>query len=202
MSAMDWHGVHMSKGNHLMESPLWADSRLDVCGFTLRGYNGSDMTTCGTQEHGAQVHVVDGSQAPKVGDGLWTRSPGLPVAVRVADCVPILLWDPQANAVAAVHSGWRGTALNIAGQAIREGATLGVRPQRLRAAIGPCIGPCCFEVGDEVVKSLQDGGLTAEQLRVRAGPRGRPHVNLRSANRALLLQAGLLDQNIEDAKIL
>ena len=198
MSAMDWHGVHMSKGNHLMESPLWADSRLDVCGFTLRGYSGSDMTTCGKQEHGAQVHVVDGSQAPKVGDGLWTRSPGLPVAVRVADCVPILLWDPQANAVAAVHSGWRGTALNIAGQAIREGAKLGVRPQRLRAAIGPCIGPCCFEVGDEVVKSLQDGGLTAEQLRVRSGPRGRPHVNLRSANRALLLQAGLLDQNIED----
>ena len=89
----------------LTEGPTWHDSRLEKCAFTLRGYQSGELTTCGRQEHGSRVHIVDGSQAPSVGDGLWTTAPGLVVAVRVADCVPILLWDPGVAAVAAVHAG-------------------------------------------------------------------------------------------------
>jgi len=156
------------------------------------------------QVHGATVHVVrrkEGGEppdAPAEGDGLWTDSPGLPIAVRVADCVPILLWDPVARAVAAVHAGWRGTAADIVGAAIRAGAVLNVRPERLFAAIGPCISGARFEVGPEVVQGLRSAGLQDEQFGLHTGPRGRPHVDLRLANRALLVRAGVLDENIED----
>jgi YfiH family protein len=181
-----------------LESPSWRDERLDLCGFTLRGSAPVAATTCTTQEHARQVHLIDGPDSPPRGDALWTRSPGLPIAVRVADCVPVLLWDPEAEAVAAVHAGWRGTAMDIVGAAVRAAGPIGVRPERLKAAIGPSIGPCCFEVGSEVVGALVDCGLSEHQIGARLGPRGRPHVDLRAANRALLQRAGLADQNIED----
>ncbi len=182
----------------LTEGPTWHDSRLEKCAFTLRGYQSGELTSCGRQEHGSRVHIVDGSKAPAVGDGLWTTAPGLVVAVRVADCVPILLWDPGVAAVAAVHAGWRGTAQDIVGAAVREGASLGVEARRLKAAIGPSIGPCCFEVGMEVVDALRECGLTDDEIQLRPGRRGNPHLSLRSANRVLLRRAGLEDANIED----
>jgi len=188
----------MTAPEPLIESPSWSDSRLVKCGFTLRGCQLDELTSCERQEHGSRVHIVDGSQAPSVGDGLWTAAPGLVVAIRVADCVPILLWDPEAAAVAAVHAGWRGTAQDIAGIAVREGAALGIEAYRLRAAIGPSIGPCCFEVGAEVVEALRNCGLSDDDIQIRPGSRGNPHLSLRSANRALLRRAGLEDANIED----
>ena len=188
----------ISTSEPLTEQPTWHDNRLDQCAFTLRGYQIGELISCERQEHGSRVHIVDGLQAPAVGDGLWTTAPGLVVAVRVADCVPILLWDPVAAAVAAVHAGWRGTALDIVGTAVREGARLGVEAHRLKAAIGPSIGPCCFEVGDEVVRALHDCGLTDDNIQTRPGQGDNPHVNLRSANRALLQRAGVSDANIED----
>ena len=179
--------------------PAWGDDpRLLHCGFTLRGQAGPDAIACGTQVHGAQVHRVDGGDPPPEGDGLWTSTPGLAVAVRVADCVPILLWDPAARAVAAVHAGWRGTAQDIVGEALRAGAPLGVEPSRVRAAIGPCIGRDAFEVGDEVVSGLRTLGLDDDALRLVPGDRGRPHVDLRSVNRALLERAGVPPSQIED----
>jgi len=181
-----------------VESPSWRDERLARCEFTLRDSAPPAAVTCGRQEHGRQVHRIDAPAAPPLGDGLWTQTPGLAIAIRVADCVPVLLWDPEAAAVAAVHAGWRGTALDIVGAAVGEGVSLGVEPRRLKAAIGPSIGPCCFEVGDEVVAGLVDCGLSEQEFGLRAGPRGRPHVNLRSANRRQLRRAGLQDCNIED----
>ncbi len=183
-----------------LESPAWAaGAPLALCGFTTRSATGPDALACTTQVHGRTVHVVTGPPPPAEGDGLWTTTPGLAVAVRVADCVPILLWDPGVAAVSAVHAGWRGTAQDIAGAAVTRGVSrLGVAPERLHAAIGPCISACCFEVGDEVVSGLRDAGLEEGQFGLRQGPRGRPHVDLRSANRALLLRAGLDDGRIED----
>ena len=185
-------------------SPAWADSRLALCGFEDRFLPGPPALACLRQVHTADVHVVstDGGGGwplpPAEGDGLWTRSPGLPLAVRVADCVPILLWDPI-GIVGAVHAGWRGTARDIVGAALslarRE---LGLRPERCWAAIGPCIGVAAFEVGDEVVAGLRGVGLADDELGLRLGPTGRPHVDLRAANRALLLRAGVRDAAIED----
>jgi YfiH family protein len=195
------------------ERPSWADPSLTVCGFTLRGESGPDSLLNRTQVHGAEVHIVDSifssrdsslslAQAlptgPAEGDGLWTTRRGLNVAVRVADCVPILLYDPGLPAVAAVHAGWRGTVAGITAAAVEVGEReLGVSRERLRAAIGPAIGPCCFEVGPEVVEGLRGLSLSDGEMGLIPGPRGRPHVDLRASNRTLLERSGLAPQHIE-----
>jgi hypothetical protein len=85
------------------------------------------------------------------GDALICRRSGVVVGVKTADCVPILLADPVTRTVAAVHAGWRGTAEDIVAATIRAmGDKWGVKSRNLRAAIGPSIGPCCYEVGPEV----------------------------------------------------
>lgn len=182
-----------------MQGPTWGeDPRLKACGFTFRGEVGPDAVSNVTQVHGNTVHVVQTPTRPLEGDGLWTTTPGLAVAIRVADCTPILLWDPEAGAVAAVHAGWRSTAQDIVGEALRVGADLGVDPSRVRAAIGPCISRDAFEVGPEVVDALLALGIEPTALRQTTGPRGRPHVDLRSVNRALLVRRGVPDAQIED----
>lgn len=90
------------------------------------------------------------------GDALVTRQIGVRVAVKTADCVPVLLYDPRARAVAAVHAGWRGVVQNIAGAAVAEMTRrFGTQPEDLLAAIGPRIGACCFEVGPEVAHQFR-----------------------------------------------
>ena len=156
------------------------------------------------QVHGARVVAVsggDGDASAAEADGLCTADPGLGLAVFVADCVPALLADARTGACAAVHAGWRGTVADILGEAVRTmAAAFGTRPADLRAALGPAIGPCCFEVGPEVVE-----GFT----RVLPGPAGagvvapgahKPHVDLRLAQRRLLERAGLAPEAIDAAR--
>lgn len=110
------------------------------------------------QVHGRAVRVlerdrvtgVDLSRAPDA-DAIVSNEPGLALAVQVADCVPILLADPHAGVAAAVHAGWRGTASGVVGEAVRAMVRLGAKPSALVAALGPSIGPCCYEVGAELV---------------------------------------------------
>ncbi|MGH9485402.1 MAG: polyphenol oxidase family protein, partial [Terriglobales bacterium] len=101
-----------------------------------------------------QVHGNAVWQDPRpgqAGDGMISRSPGTLLTIRTADCCPVLLVDVQRRAVAAVHAGWRGTLARVAQVAVGEmRAAFGARPEDIRAAIGPCIRGCCYEVGDEV----------------------------------------------------
>src|SRR5580658_1255261 len=101
-----------------------------------------------------QIHssvVLDAGAAATEGDALVSDRAGVLVGVKAADCVPILLVDISTPAVAAVHAGWRGSAENIVAAAVRRMAALWkTRPENLRAAIGPSIGVCCYEVGPEV----------------------------------------------------
>ena len=186
-------------------SPTWANGQLSLCGFAFRGARALPHVGFERQVHGRTSVRVECDfhgnwpASPQEGDAIWTTSRGLPVAVRVADCVPILLWAPQTHAVAAVHAGWRGTAEDILGATLsfaRE--SLGVRPEETFAAIGPCISRDCFEVGTEVVHRLMETGLTHADLRLQVGARGKPHVDLRTANRALLVRAGVPEEQIED----
>jgi YfiH family protein len=86
-------------------------------------------------------------------DAIVTRQPGMLVGVRTADCVPVLIVDERTRAVASIHAGWRGTAHNIVAAAVHELITrYGSRPRDLHAAIGPAIGPCCYEVGPDVAR--------------------------------------------------
>ena len=94
---------------------------------------------------------------PYDADGLITNQPGLCLTIYYADCIPVLLYDPKKRVIAAVHSGWRGTALAIAPQAARKMAELyGSDPADVLAAIGPGIGPCCFETHDDVPTAMAE----------------------------------------------
>ncbi len=160
------------------------------------------------QTHGAAVaRVRDGDDrratALVEADGLCSDASGMALAVFVADCVPALLCDVRSGAFAAVHAGWRGTLAGVLPAAVRAlGDEFGARPSELRVALGPAIGPCCFEVGPEVVAAF--GALFRDpadrQLVVRPSPRGvagKSHLDLKAANRILLERAGVAPEAID-----
>ena len=136
-----------------------------------------------------QVHssicVVGGGRSGVLGEGdaLLENTPGAAVAVKTADCIPILLADQRNRAVAAVHAGWRGTVAQIARRAIEAMAErFGSHPHDIHAALGPGIGKCCYDVGPEVAQHF--------------GESVRAHIDLVEANRQQLLAAGLETQRI------
>ena len=95
-------------------------------------------------------------------DALITAEKGLPLVVFSADCGTVLLHDPAAGCVGAVHAGWRGCAAGIVEKTVREMARLlGARPERILAALGPCIGKCCFETDSDVPEAMASSALGA-----------------------------------------
>lgn len=131
-------------------------------------------------------------------DGLITNQPGLCLTIYYADCIPVLLYDPVKKAIAAVHSGWRGTSLGIAPKAAAKMTALyGSDPADILAAIGPGIGPCCFETHDDVPTAMA----------ARLGPgvtpfckplaHGKFAVDLKGIIRWQLIQAGLTDRHVD-----
>ncbi len=107
------------------------------------------------QVHSDIIHHVDShhvaSDAPLTGDGLITVTPGLLLGIQTADCLPIILVDSKRRAVGVFHAGWRGTVKRIVEKGVGEmHRWFGTRPQDIKAAIGPGIGGCCYEVGEEV----------------------------------------------------
>ncbi len=151
------------------------------------------------QVHSGIVRCVDGRDAlgldhhryPEC-DGLITNTPGVTLGVFTADCTPVLLWDPVTGAVGAVHAGWRGTALDIAGAAVRELAShFGCLPQNIRAAIGPNIGPCCFETDGDVPQALLE--TYGEEAGIHIRPQGvKFYVDLKAVNALSLRRAGVV----------
>jgi hypothetical protein len=145
-----------------------------------------------TQVHGATVHRAPWTGAPE-GDAAVTERPGVVLGVETADCLPILIVDLRHGRIAAAHAGWRGTAAGVARRSVEALVALGSDPAELRAALGPAIGPCCYEVGEELRAAF---GPEAAPF-FRPGPRGRPHLDVRGANVAQLLAAGLNENAIE-----
>lgn len=154
-----------------------------------------------SQVHGGSAREIDGSDLREAvvreeHDALIARQRGDAVGVRVADCVPVLLFDEASGHVAAAHAGWRGVAGGVISAAVAQLCRF-APPRALVAAIGPCIGACCFEVGDEVVAAIDDAAPGDASL-ARPGPTGRPHVDLRLAVRRQLRALGVDDARIED----
>jgi len=148
------------------------------------------------QIHSATVLTATAEGCVGEGDALITDMPGLSLAVRTADCLPILLADPRNRAIAAVHSGWRGTVAGAAVNALNKmHENYKTNPFEVVAAIGPGIGPCCYEVGPEVAAQFSHWGADPQ---VRGGrPRPPVHLNLANAKRTQLVAAGIPDSQIE-----
>lgn len=118
------------------------------------------------QIHSAIVHRVEECGAkPPTGDGLITNTPGLLLAIKTADCVPVLVANAKRGVIGAFHAGWRGTAARIVEKGIGEmRRQFGSWPRDLRAAIGPCIRRCCYSVGSEVREEFESQFAYASQL--------------------------------------
>lgn len=146
------------------------------------------------QVHGTAIQLIEPAhgalskpdgKAMLEGDGLMTAVPGLLLGVQTADCVPVLLADTKQRVVGAFHAGWRGTTAGIAGHGVElMRSRYGSRAEHMVAAVGPSIGPCCFEVGDDVRAEF------AESLH-----RGRS-VDLWKTNRRQLETAGVPDVTV------
>ena len=184
--------------------PCWRDARDDVrvC-FVGRSENGATLelpelvrrlTGPGPrpawlrQVHSATVLPAREREVGE-GDALWTRRHDLALTVQTADCVPVLL--AGGDELAAVHAGWRGIAAGIVPAAVERLASM---PAALTAWIGPAIGVCCYEVGEDVAEkvlaALPEGAATSV---VRRGAAPRPHLDLRAAVAGQLATAGVDD---------
>ena len=131
-------------------------------------------------------------------DAMVTDTPGIPLVVFSADCGILLLHDPDAGCVGAVHAGWRGCAAGIVEKTVREMVRLlGARPERILAAVGPCIGKCCFETDGDVPEAMRASALGPEAgpYLERRGPKY--HVDLAGLNRQWLLHAGVAPEHID-----
>ena len=173
-------------------------------GFSLREISAGELAKAlgvtalreAKQVHGARVLTVTQDRAaPGEGDeeadALVTHSLGVAIAIKVADCVPIVVASPEA--VGAIHAGWRGLVKGVIGNGVD--ALNAQMAKSVRAVIGPCIGVCCFEVGEEVADEI----LRVSDSSVVDRSRGvRPHVDLRRAARLRLIESGLADEAIED----
>lgn len=170
----------------------WCELKLAI------GLRDIDIITA-KQVHGDTILTVS-SAAEKlagIGDGLMTDAPNLCVGVVAADCVPILFAEPARKIAAAVHAGWRGTAAGIAARAVALiTEAYGIDPAALHVAMGPSIGPCCYEVGPEVAEQI--AASWREELKGAWRPDGiKGRLDLRTLNEAQLLGAGIPRSHIQ-----
>jgi YfiH family protein len=173
-------------GYERRSTPPGAESREATRARVSASLDGTGRLLLMRQVHGAAVARAPWGGRPEADVGLATEA-GLLVGVETADCLPILFVDPTRRAVAAAHAGWRGTAAGVAARAVAALAEAGSRPADLVVGIGPGSGPCCYEVGDELRAAFdpRDSDL------FRPGPRGRPRLDVRTANVRRLVAAGV-----------
>lgn len=150
-----------------------------------------------SQVHGKEILAIEGPlpEKPIEADAIVTNETGVAIAVMTADCQPILLFDPVNRAIGAVHAGWKGTALGIAVETVLEmNRRYGTNPEDLIASTGPCIGPCCYKVGwnvlDEYMKRHREADCFSEKDGLR--------MDINNANSIQLALLGVKKENITD----
>lgn len=166
----------------------------------------TERVVYGRQVHEANVrivgredlHTLDDPRTWEPADGYVTNEAGVPLVIFTADCTPLLMHDPVAGVIAAVHCGWRSTVADIEGEAVKKMLSLGAHAEDIRAAIGPCIGACCFETGAEVPEALR-ALLGADAERFIQPKQEKYMVDLGGAVLQRLRQLGLTEEHIENA---
>jgi YfiH family protein len=145
--------------------------------------------------HGTAVWKVGEPEVAEC-DGLVCDRVGPVLGAFAADCIPILFADPIARVIGAAHAGWRGTVGGVAANVVARMVELGSKPADIRVALGPSIGPCCFEVGPEVVEQFRAAFGDVPGMVV-AGPK-KEHIDLRVASRTVLERAGVAPDHLDD----
>jgi YfiH family protein len=167
-----------------------------------------DRFTVARQIHSGNVRVVSdeqrGSSSTDQGnaiedtDAMVTDTPGICLIVLVADCVPMLFFDPLKKAVGVAHAGWRGTLQSIAGNTVTTmEKAFGSSPEDIMVGIGPSIGPCCYRVGPEVISQVKGVFKDRDGYIVNESKDGEGYFDLCKANLEGLLHAGIERKNIE-----
>jgi len=160
--------------------------------YQALGISRSDVATA-HQVHGNRVGLVGSEDRGRVipaTDALITDTPGVALMLRFADCLPVLLYDPVRRAIGLAHAGWRGTIKGIAAKtALAMVEAYGSRPADIMAGLGPCIGPCCYQVGTEVIE-LVKARFNHWQGLLRSQGDGSVHFDLWEANRRQLAEQG------------
>jgi len=194
----------LNLGFHVGDDPrhVLANRRL-ACGAL--GIDAGRLVA-GRQVHGDRVVTVDAAEAgrgarseedalPEV-DALVTAAPNVPLSSYYADCVPLFFLDPVRRVAALAHAGWKGTVLRIGAKTVRHMEQYhGSRPGDVLAAVGPSIGPCCYEVDAPVMEAVNNCLPNAQGL-ARPGRPGRWWLDLPEVNRRILLEAGIRRANI------
>jgi polyphenol oxidase len=162
------------------------------------------------QTHGEKIKIIRGKDcgkgAKEYSDGIYgvdaiiTKAANIFLIVQVADCVPILLFDPKGEVIAAVHAGWQGTMKEIVKRTVEKMAMeFDCDPKELIAGIGPSIGPCCFEVKEDVFYLANIIYSAREDVVIQRG--NKTFIDLWQANKLQLLRAGLPESNIEVSRV-
>jgi YfiH family protein len=162
----------LNLGHSVGDDPAAVDANHNRV-YQALGLSRSQSVTCHLT-HSADVFVVTAAHRGHVvgqGDGMVTADQGVFLSMRFADCAPILLHDPVRGAVGLAHAGWRGTVKNVAGAAVHTMVReLGCFPENITAVIGPAIGPCCYEVGEDVIQAVQMSFASGAGLEGIPGP--------------------------------
>jgi len=162
--------------------------------------------TCGEQVHGKRVHAVrredagsgreDRESAFADTDALITNEPDILLVQFFADCVPLYFLDPTTGAMGLAHAGWRGAVADIAGETVRRMTECyGTQASDLRAAIGPSIGACCYEVDEAVIRHIREIP-GADRVLTPSVP-GKKRLDLKELNRHFMIKAGIMPDRIE-----
>lgn len=135
-------------------------------------------------------------------DAFITREKNICIIVKVADCVPILVYDPVLHIAAAIHAGWRGTVSSVTANTIQTLInTFNCKPENLIAGIGPSIGPFCYQIGIDVEKAILEKWGTTEKFLVKSSGSIRSNFDLWYANQFELIRMGVKSKNIETAGV-
>jgi hypothetical protein len=153
------------------------------------------------QIHGAEVIATEQGGLVGQADIVTTDRPGLPLAIFTADCLPIIVFDPANHRLAMAHAGWRGTVDGAARAAVGALVRAGGAPEGFLAAIGPSIGPCCYEVDEPVTSRLAAAFPTAWRDWITPTKPGKWHLDLWRANERQLSAAGMRPTRIDNAHL-
>lgn len=196
-----------------LNKPYLTEPRLERIPWLIHGFGTSALTEADfgrgvawkgfrpvilDQVHSDIIHCVEAPpDSPLEGDALIASAPGLLLVIKTADCLPVLLVDESRRVVAAVHCGWRGTWKRILEQVVgRLRDQYGCDPAGLVAALGPCIGPECYEVGPEVRERFAAAGFPDDLFLPNPAAAERSFLDIRAANGLGLRNAGLRPENI------